>query len=118
MFRDAWCHITNNILGMLGYMNDPVDEDMKNCVWDAEDGKIYIKVKPGYKVCPGEELFIEYGERYWCNIIYPFEVLQKAIWRYRKYMDLSPTAHWPNHPSFHDLFNTPYNGELPFPNTP
>ena len=78
---------------MLGYMNDPLDEDMEICAWDVKDGKIYIKFKPGCKVCPGEELFIEYGERYWCNIIYPFEVLQKAIWRYRKHIDLSPTAH-------------------------
>ena len=103
---------------MLGYMNDPLDEKLENCDWDVEGDRIYVKIKPGRKVSPGEELFIQYGEQYWCSIQYSFEVLQKALWRYRNKIDLKPTSHWPNHPSFHDLFNTPYNGELPFPNKP
>ena len=75
VFKDAWCAISQNVLGMLGYMDDPLNETLKNCDWDVEGDSMYVKIKPGCKVSPGDDLFIQYGEHYWCSIQYPFEVL-------------------------------------------
>ena len=112
---DAWDAITKCVLCMTGYMNDPLDETKENCEWEVENDRLWVMVKPDITVLAGYELFIAYGDKYWCNIKYSFEILHKAVWRYRNYIDLDPSKHWPQHPLFHDLFNTPYNGQIIFP---
>ena len=104
---DAWNAITKCVFSMTGYMNDPVDEDMENCQWEDDDNKLFVMIKPDVIVLAGYELFIAYEKKYWCNIKYSFNILHKAVWRYRKYINLDPSKHWPQHPMFHDLFNTP-----------
>ena len=96
-------------------MNDPLDENLENCQWEADNNKLFVMVRPGVIVLAGYELFIAYGEQYWCDDKYSFEILHKAVWRYRSHINLDPDAHWPQHPMFHDLFNTPYNGQVIFP---
>ena len=100
---------------MTGNMNDPLDETKENCQWEVDNNQLWVMVKPDCTVLAGYELFIAYGDKYWCNIKYSFEILHKAVWRYRNYIDLDPSKHWPQHPLFHDLFNTPYNGPTIFP---
>ena len=104
----------NKVRCMTGLMNDPLDEDLENCCWTVTDNRIMVTVLPGHDVLPNEEFFGSYGDQHWCSTKYPFELLQKAVWRYRKQIDLSSNGCWPHHPMAHQLFNTPYNGLLPF----
>jgi len=98
--------------------NDPLDETKENCQWEVDNYRLWVMVKPDITVLAGYELFIAYGEKYWCNVKYSFEILHKAVWRYRNYIDLDPSKHWPQHPLFHEIFNTPYNGQTIFPGRP
>ena len=42
VFTDAWCAISQSVLGMLSYMNDPLDENLENCDWDVEGDTVYM----------------------------------------------------------------------------
>ena len=114
IIRDAWSHVLKKVLCLTGYVNDPLDESLENSMWDIKNSKLYITVKPGSTVRPDQEFLTSYGEHAWFSTKFPFELLQKAIWRYRRQIDLTESGHWPNHPLAHQLFNTEYNGQLPF----
>jgi len=40
---------------MTGYMNDPFDESMENCIWYEEHGRLHVTVLPGSQVSQNEE---------------------------------------------------------------
>ena len=61
-----------------------------------------------------EEFLAAYGDQAWFSTKYDFPLLQKAVWRYRHYIDISPSEYWSDHPLAHELFNTTFNGQLPF----
>ena len=83
-------------------------------MWIKENKKIHMTVMPGRSVNVDEEFLISNGNEHWCQEKFPFHLLQKAIWRYRTEIDLSLDGCWPHHTMAHALFNTPYNGQLPF----
>ena len=83
-------------------------------MWIKENKKIHMTVMPGRSVNIDEEFLISYGNEHWYQEKFPFHLLQKAIWRYRSEIDLSLDGCWPHHKMAHALFNTPYNGQLPF----
>jgi len=112
--RDAWDPHSKRVICASGYVNDPLDEELENTQWDVHQKRLYITVKPGCKVQRNSELFGSYGDLHWCSTKFDFNILQKAVWRYRNQIDLSASGHWPHHPLAHALFNTPYNGSLPF----
>ena len=114
IIRDAYCRKMKRVLCNPAYTNDPLDEEKENSIWMVENRKLYMEVKPGCTIPPDNEVMISYGEQAWCSTKFPFELLQKAVWRYRKDIDISENGHWPNHAQAHELFNTPYNGNLPF----
>ena len=112
--RDAWDPHQRKVLCHTGYMNDPLDEQLENSMFEAPDNKIIVTVKPGSKVLPDEEFLIGYGDQAWFSTKFDFPLLQKAVWRYRNFIDITDKGYWPGHPMAHELFNTPINGQLPF----
>jgi hypothetical protein len=83
-------------------------------MWWVENQKLYMDHKPGSIIEVDGEFLIAYGNEHWCNEKFGFELLQRAVWRYRKEIDLSPNGCWPRHSKAHALFNTEYKGQLPF----
>ena len=115
LIRDAWSPQLRKVLCMVGYINDPLDEDMENCMWLEEKGRLYVTIKTGHHVAQNAELFTSYGEQHWCSTKFDFPTLQRAVWRYRNYIKFQSTdCRWPLHPLAHELFNTPLDGRLPF----
>ena len=115
LIRDAWNSTLRKVQCMTGYMNDPLDESKENCMWYEENGRLHVTVMTGHGVAENDEFFISYGDQHWCSTKFDFQTLQRAIWRYRSNIKLhSADCRWPLHPFAHELFNTPYNGQLPF----
>ena len=83
-------------------------------MWIKKKNKFHMTVMPGSIVHLDEEFFVAYGDEHWCQEKFPFQLLQKAVWRYRKDIDLSSNGCWPHHSLAHELFNITYNGMLPF----
>ena len=79
-------------------------------MWWVENKKLYMDRKPGSTINVDEEFLISYGNEHWCQEKFGLELLQLAVWRYRKDIDLSPNACWPRHSKAHAQFNTKYNG--------
>jgi hypothetical protein len=114
LLRDAWDHIRKRVQSLVPYTNDPLDAALENSMWWVENQKLYMDHKPGSIIEVDGEFLIAYGNEHWCNENLDFELLQRAVWRYRKDIDLSPNGCWPRHSKAHALFNTAYNGQLPF----
>jgi hypothetical protein len=94
--RDAWDPIHRKVLCHTGYVNDPLDEELENCVYETSQNKIIVTVKPECTVRPDEEFLIGYGDQAWFSTKFDFTLLQKAVWRYRQHIDISEKGYWPD----------------------
>ena len=99
---------------LVAYTNDPLDEEQVNSMWVAEDNNLSMTVKPECTVNANEEFLIAYSNEHWCQETFEYELLQRAVWMYRKDIDLSPNACWSRHSKAHALFNTEYKIQLHF----
>ena len=72
LIRDAWSTSLRKVLCMLGYVNDPFDETLENCMWYEENGRLLITVMTGLFVPQNAELLISYGDQHWCSTKFDF----------------------------------------------
>ena len=69
---------------MTGYMNDPPDESMENCMWYEKHGRLHVTVLPGCQVRQNEEFFISYGNQHWCSTKFDLVGPQIDVFTHRK----------------------------------
>ena len=68
---------------MVPYTNDPLGAALENSMWWVENHTLYMDHKPGVIIEVNDEFLVAYGDEHWCNEKFDFELLQRAVWRYR-----------------------------------
>jgi hypothetical protein len=85
---DAFDPITNRVLCLAGFVNDPLDESLENARWEYIHGKLFLRATRDIR--PNEQIFAHYGYDYWACLSdrWPLPLLLQIIDRYASAVDL------------------------------
>jgi hypothetical protein len=86
---DAYDPLTNRVLCLAGFVNDPLDETKENAKWEYINGKLYLRATRDIR--PTEQIFAHYGYEYWAWLSdrWPQPLLHQIIRRYVSAVNLT-----------------------------
>jgi Ulp1 family protease len=102
VIADAWDPRAKRCVSNGGYVNDALEKGKWNAEFTVDDHDPYtIVLRATREIHPGEQIFVQYSGKYWCDRQYDVGTLVKAIQAYDIDIDTSTehtNGNWKKHP--------------------